>query len=176
MGRQYIGKVLLSHGIDFANYGISSSNGGDESSHPFTCALLAAHNTVGFYQNGNITHGGSGGNGLVTLDSSVGNEFSHEVGHNHGLGHYVDGFDGSVHRPAEEINSGWGWDSQTNVFIPNFYGMDSGKETCLPEPNDAECQPPFMGKYQYGTDSMAGGSPHWPGALQYHVHTQHDEN
>ena len=50
--RQRIGKVLLSHGIDLANYGIHSSKGSSESSHPFTCALLAAHNTVGLYQNG----------------------------------------------------------------------------------------------------------------------------
>ena len=56
--RQYIGKILLSHGIDFANYGISSSNGGSEQGHPFTCALLAAHNTVGKYQNGRQVHGG----------------------------------------------------------------------------------------------------------------------
>ena len=106
--RQYIGKILLSHGIDFANYGISSSNGGSEQGHPFTCALLAAHNTVGKYQNGIKVHGGSGGNGMVTLDSSTGNEFSHEIGHNYGLGHYVGGFDGTVHRPAHEINSSWG--------------------------------------------------------------------
>jgi len=155
--RQYIGKILLSHGIDLANYGINSSNGSSESSHPFTCALLAAHNTVGLYQNGRIVHGGSGGNGMITLDASTGNEFSHEVGHNYGLGHYVDGFKGSVHRHASEINSSWGWDSEANVFIPNFSQPNSGKDRCL----DGECQSPFLGKYQYGTDSMAGGSPNY---------------
>merc|ERR1719471_11887 len=107
--RQYTGKVLLSHGIDFANYGIFSSSG-SEAAHPFTCALFAAHNTRGVYQNGIIVHGGSGGNGIVTLDSSIGNEFSHEVGHNYGLGHYVGGFDGSVHRSANEIDSTWQWE------------------------------------------------------------------
>merc|ERR1719310_1416672 len=49
--RQYIGKILLSHGIDLANYGVSSSLAQSESPHKFTCALLAAHNTVGMYQN-----------------------------------------------------------------------------------------------------------------------------
>jgi hypothetical protein len=153
--RQYIGKLLLSHGIDLANYGISSSKGHSESSHPFTCAFLAAHNTVGMYQNGRIVHGGSGGNGMITLDSSTGNEFSHEVGHNYGLGHYPGGFDGSVHSSSDKINSSWGWDSQTNLFTPNFGSSDTGQDQC----QEGKCQPPFLGKYKYGTDSMAGGYP-----------------
>jgi hypothetical protein len=123
-----VGKILLSHGIDLANYGISSSLGQSESSHPFTCAFLAAHNTVGMYQNGRIVHGLSGGNGMITLVNSIGNEMSHEVGHNYGLGHYNGGFDGSVHRPADEINSSWGWDSQKNLFIPNFSPSDTGND------------------------------------------------
>merc|ERR1712194_819552 len=164
--RQFIGKVLLSHGIDLANYGISSSLSGSESPHPFTCALLAAHNTVGMYQNGRQVHGGSGGNGMITLDSSVGNEFSHEVGHNYGLGHYVDGFNGSVHRASNEINSSWGWDSQTNVFTPNFASSTTGKDRCL----DDKCQPAFDGRFQFGTDSMAGGSPAW-GSNRYTMYT-----
>ena len=88
--------------------------------------------------------GGSGGNGMVTLENSVGNEFSHEVGHNYGLGHYVDGFRGSVHRPASEVNSSWGWDSEKNVFYPNFSQGNNGLDQCL----DGECQSPYLGKYQ----------------------------
>ena len=155
--RQSTGKVLISHGIDLANYGITSSKSTAESSHPFTCALLAAHNTVGMYRNGRVVHGGSGGNGMITLDSSIGNEFSHEAGHNYGLGHYVGGFNGSVHRPSTEINSSWGWDSEKNIFFPNFKSDDSGSDTCL----DDICQLPYLGKYKFGTDSMAGGSPMW---------------
>jgi len=166
--RGFTGKLLMSHGIDLANYGISSSKSTSESSHPFTCALLAAHNTVGMYQNGRVVHGGSGGNGMVTLDSSIGNEFSHEVGHNYGLGHYVGGFDGSVHRPSNEINSSWGWDSQNNLFLPNFHSSDSGSDTCL----DDECQSPYLGKYKFGTDSMAGGSPMW-GQNRFTMYTPH---
>ena len=94
---------------------------------------------------------------MIALDSSTGNEFSHEVGHNYGLGHYVDGFKGSVHRPASEVNSAWGWDSEANVFIPNFSPNNSGNDRC----QDGQCQTPFLGKYQYGTDSMAGGSPQY---------------
>merc|ERR1712157_49435 len=124
------------------------------------------HNTVGMYQNGRIVHGGSGGNGMITLDSSIGNELSHEVGHNYGLGHYVDGFNGSVHRSADKINSSWGWDSQKNLFIPNFASVNTGQDQCL----DEQCQPPFMGKYKYGKDSMAGGSPNW-GSNRFTLYT-----
>lgn len=152
--RQSIGKELISLGIDNANYGLNSTPGRGEDSHPYVAAQLAAHNSRGKYANGIQVHGGSGGGGIVTLDSSLGNEFSHEVGHNYGLGHYVDGFKGSVHRSAENINSTWGWDADKNRLIPNFYPEPNGKETCL----DNECQPPFNG-HSFGLDAMAGGSP-----------------
>ncbi|EFJ9488297.1 peptidase M66, partial [Escherichia coli] len=119
--RQRIGKELVSHGIDNANYGLNSTAGLGENSHPYVVAQLAAHNSRGNYANGIQVHGGSGGGGIVTLDSTLGNEFSHEVGHNYGLGHYVDGFKGSVHRSAENNNSTWGWDGDKKRFIPNFY-------------------------------------------------------
>ncbi|MEO2228677.1 M66 family metalloprotease [Escherichia coli] len=152
--RQSIGKELISHGIDNANYGLNSTAGSGESSHPYVVAQLAAHNSRGNYANGIQVHGGSGGGGIVTLDSTLGNEFSHEVGHNYGLGHYVDGFTGSVHRSAEQINSTWGWDSDKKRFIPNFYPSRTHEKSCL---ND-QCQEPFDG-HKFGFDSMAGGSP-----------------
>eukprot|EP00537_Pseudo-nitzschia_pungens_P004226 CAMPEP_0172357256 /NCGR_PEP_ID=MMETSP1060-20121228/1626_1 /TAXON_ID=37318 /ORGANISM="Pseudo-nitzschia pungens, Strain cf. cingulata" /LENGTH=214 /DNA_ID=CAMNT_0013077835 /DNA_START=1082 /DNA_END=1722 /DNA_ORIENTATION=+ len=115
--REHIGKILLLHGIDLANYGISSSLAQSESPPSFhlRCAFLAAHNTVGMYQNGVVNRGWCGGNGMIALYESTGDEMSHEVGHNYGLGHYVGGFDGSVHRPANKINSAWGWDSKNNL-------------------------------------------------------------
>ena len=152
--RQSIGKELISHGIDNANYGINSSAGAGEGSHPYLVAQLTAHNSLGRYSNGVVVHGGSGGGGIVTLDNSIGNEFSHEVGHNYGLGHYVGGFRGSVHRPADQVNSTWGWDADKNRFIPNFSPTKSGKETCL----DDQCQAPFDGR-SFGKDAMAGGAP-----------------
>lgn len=163
--RQYIGKILLSHGIDLANYGIHSSLGQSERSHPYTCALMTAHNTRGVYQNGVIVHGGSGGNGMVTLTASIGNEFSHELGHNYRLGHYVGRFDGSVHRPADEINSSWQWDADLNIFTPNFASSVTGEDTCL----DEQCQSPFLGKFRYGTDSMAGGYPQWANRFTFYT-------
>ncbi|MFM7844993.1 MAG: M66 family metalloprotease [Planctomycetota bacterium] len=152
--RQQIGKELISHGIDNANYGIPSSAGVGEDSHPYVAAQLAAHNSSGKYSNGIVTHGGSGGGGIVTLDATLGNEFSHEVGHNYGLGHYVGGFQGSVHRSADQNNSTWGWDADQNRFLPNFSPIRSGKETCL----ENQCQSPFHGR-SFGLDAMAGGAP-----------------
>ena len=170
--RQFIGKILLSHGINLANYGISSSSGSSESSHPYTCALLTAHNTIGSYTNGIIKHGGSGGNGMITLDSSVGNEMSHEAGHNYGLGHYVRGFEGSVHRGASSTGSTWGWDSDLNVFVPNFRSSNTTLDMCCcPSNNNDQCEPAFLGKYQYGKDAMAGGEGGQWGANRYTLYT-----
>lgn len=163
--RQRIGKELISHGIDNANYGINSSAGEGEGSHPFVVAQLTAHNSRGSYANGIQVHGGSGGGGIVTLDNSLGNEFSHEVGHNFGLGHYVDGFRGSVHRSADQLNSSWGWDSDKHRFIPNFYPTRTNEAACL---ND-QCQPPFDGR-KFGFDAMAGGSP-FSGANRFTLYT-----
>lgn len=152
--RQSIGKELISLGIDNANYGINSTAGEGEGSHPYVVAQLAAHNSVGNYKAGLVVHGGSGGGGIVTLDDSLHNEFSHEVGHNYELGHYVGGFLGSVHRSADQINSTWGWDADKNRFIPNFAPVRSGKETRLED----QSQEPFDGR-SFGLDAMAGGSP-----------------
>lgn len=152
--RQHIGKELISHGIDNANYGLHSTAGAGEKSHPFAVAQLAAHNSRGVYSNGVKVHGGSGGNGMVTLDDSLGNEFSHEVGHNYGLGHYVDGFKGSVHRPADQVNSTWGWDADKRRFLPNFSPLRTGKDATL----EGQSQPPFDGR-SYGFDAMSGGAP-----------------
>ncbi len=152
--RQRIGKELISIGIDNANYGINSSIGEGESGHPYLASQLAAHNTRGNYENGVVTHGGSGGGGIVTLDSSLGNEFSHEIGHNFNMGHYPGGFDGSIHRQADAVNSTWGWDADLNKFIPNMSAKKSNQSACL----NGMCQAPFEGR-SFGSDSMAGGAP-----------------
>jgi hypothetical protein len=165
--RQRIGKELISLGIDNANYGIHSTPGEGEASHPYIAAQLTAHNSTGNYANGVVVHGGSGGGGIVTLDDSLGNEFSHEVGHNYGLGHYVGGFQGSVHRTADQPNSTWGWDADHNRFIPNFAPTRGGEATCL----ENECQPPFDGR-SFGKDAMAGGAP-LSGFHRFTLYTPH---
>jgi hypothetical protein len=185
--REYIGKELVSLGIDHANYGISSSRstGG---TYPFWTAQITAHNTIGKYANGNIIHGGSGGGGIVTLDSSIGNEFSHELGHNYGLGHYEGGAKGTIHRPANDVNSTWGWDSKRNILIPNFNKTPPApkisfspvlfQSNCLPigvDTNQSDCVAPFQIDdnlaYSFGNDSMGGGEPPWPSINRFTMYT-----
>ena len=184
-----LGKYLIGIGINNANYGVHSSSGKDHYG-TFACAQLNAHNTRGKYQNGIKTHGGSGGSGLVTLDSSVGNEFSHECGHNYGIGHYpaADGVTQSLHRPSDTPGSTWGWDSRNNVFLPNFQKEETERETCHDCDatyikdicQDAEkdksvgnknCQAPFEKLYSFGKDAMAGGEPFYKATNQFTMHT-----
>lgn len=40
---------------------------------------VVTHHARGKYSNGDVTHGLSGGNRMLTLIDSVGNEFSHEI-------------------------------------------------------------------------------------------------
>lgn len=166
--RQRIGKELVSLGINNANYGIHSSpgSGEDNLNKHFVAAGITAHSAIGKYVNGDVVHGLSGGGSIVTLESYVGNEFSHELGHNFGIGHYPGEFNGSVHRPANAINSAWGWDSDKNVFLPNFEKARSGNQTCY----EGQCQPPFHG-HSFNTDTMAGGYPMYPHFNGYTLHT-----
>ncbi len=163
--RQSVGKELISHGIDNANYGLHSTAGAGEGSHPYVAAQLTAHSSIGKYSNGVQVHGGSGGNGIVTLDDTLRNEFSHEVGHNYGLGHFEGGFEGSVHRSAGEFNSTWGWDWGSKRFIPNFAATRSDKDTTL----DGKRQAPFDGR-SFGLDAMAGGEP-FSNAVRFTLYT-----
>ncbi|NEQ39784.1 MAG: hypothetical protein F6K40_27460 [Okeania sp. SIO3I5] len=169
--RQKIAKILVSHGIDNANYGINSSGGGSERWHPFSSAQFTAHNAVGKYVNGVQVHGLSGGNGMVTLESSIGNEFSHELGHNFGLGHYPGGFNGAIDRPADQVNSTWGWDADHNFFIPNFEKIITNKEQCY----ESECTLPFVG-HRFGKGAMSGGAPLYTVQNGYTLHTPYELN
>ncbi|MEI2265782.1 M66 family metalloprotease, partial [Erwinia sp. CGal63] len=151
--RQRIGKELISLGINHANYGINCSEGAGEWT-PYLAGQLTAHNSVGKYANGTVIHGLSGGAGMVTLENSLGNEFSHEVGHNYDLVHYPGDFDGSVHQSADSINSTWGWDKDRRKFLPNFKPSITNKPSCY----EGVCQATFHGR-SFGFDPMAGGEP-----------------
>lgn len=167
--REDIGKVLICQGINYANYGMNSSAGSG-----YKIAIPAAQftvtNSVGKYENGVQIHGGSGGAAMVTLDQSIGNEFSHEVGHAYNLPHYPNGFDGSVHRPANKINSTWGWDADYDIFLPNFKVKIDNQPSCI----YGTCQPPFYG-HSFGFDPMAGGSPMSP-FNSFTMHTPYTAN
>ncbi|RXJ74132.1 hypothetical protein CS022_05810 [Veronia nyctiphanis] len=61
--RESIGKMLISLGINNANYGINTSDVFMQSGrgHPYSVAQMTVHSTIGVYQNGPVVHGGSGG-------------------------------------------------------------------------------------------------------------------
>ena len=64
--RGYIVKLLVSMGINHANYGIHSGIANKERT-PYTCGQVTATNSRGRYSNGVKIHGLSGGNSMITL-------------------------------------------------------------------------------------------------------------
>ena len=164
--RELIGKALISIGINHANYGIHSSIGHSSGTSVHSCAQITAHSSRGRYKNGVKGHGLSGGGSIVTLLNGIGNELSHEMGHNYGLSDYPFGFSGGVHRSSEHFGSTWGWDSVKNVFIPNFHRYISGEFACV----DGNCQEPFFGR-KFGYGAMGGGSVSYPFVNHFTLHT-----
>ncbi|MDA9557284.1 M66 family metalloprotease [Vibrio sp.] len=159
--RQRIVKEFIADSISNANYGVTSSEP-SEKGQLFNAGQINVHTSQGLYNNGVVVHGWSGGAGRATLAESIGNEFSHEIGHNWNLGHYPGGRNGSAHRPADEINSTWGWDSEYNTFRPNFDKNQTGLATCFNDVDSSwECIEPFHG-YPYYKGSMSGGTLSFP--------------
>lgn len=150
--RGYIAKELVSIGIDNANYGVNVSGGGSQWQ-PQYFNLVTDHIARGAYINGIVEHGYSGGGGIATLHETKGNEFSHELGHHYGLGHYPANGRGSLHGP----HTGWGWDAYKQRFIANFF-WDRGGNASV----GSDTVAPFAGLYRYNNDPMADGSPSSP--------------
>ncbi|MFD2452668.1 M66 family metalloprotease [Ideonella paludis] len=146
--REHIGKALVSVGINLANYGIHSSPGSSQNQ-PGYYAQVVVHHQKGNYTSGVVSHGLSGGNGMATLWDTTGNEFSHELGHNFGLGHYPNGFAGSVH----SRQSGWGYDAYRHRMIGNLEWGHSEAREFFGQPVGRFASRP------YGFDAMAGGGP-----------------
>lgn len=158
--RELIGKSLISMGINNANFGINETAGSAQWQ-PHYYNQYVTHKSLGVYSNGIKFHGLSGGNGMATLLDTVGNEFSHELGHAYGMGHYPGGGLLSTHNE----NSGWGWDALNNRFIANFFWNQSGVTDI-----EGEVTHPFNELYRYNTDAMAGGVSSSP-ISQYTHHT-----
>lgn len=148
--RENIGKALISVGINNANFGIVDSAGPSQAQ-PQHYRQVVVHTSIGKYKNGIHEHGLSGGNGMATLISTSGNEFSHELGHNHGLGHYPGGGEWS----AQHSTSGWGYDDWRQRFIGNVAWE---KPTGSIEIEGVVTQP-FKGQYTFNKDPMGGGEP-----------------
>lgn len=152
--RENTGKSTISVGINLANYGITSSSMASQNQ-PQLFQSVVAHHTAGLYNNGVQTHGLSGGNGMLTLWGSQGNEFSHEIGHHFGLGHYP----GSNLPPKSHFwsnhhaDSGWGFIGYRKRLRANVHwtaGVTGNQQ--------GGWSHQFLDLYSYAPDSMAGGS------------------
>lgn len=152
--RENTGKSTFSVGINLANWGVTSAGMASQSQPQVTQAAVI-HHARGMYANGAQTHGLSGGNGILTLIDSVGNEFSHEIGHHYGLGHYpgavtVDGVTNyfwSVHHH----DSGWGYIAYRKRMRANINWQASKTYG----PNG---MPVLDDTYAFNKDAMAGGN------------------
>ena len=149
--RENTGKSTFGVGINLANWGVTSASMQSQEQ-PQLTQNVNAHHARGKYVNGTFNHGLSGGNGMLTLIDSVGNEFSHEIGHHYGLRHYPGKVDDKKFWSEHHADSGWGFMPLRNRMRSNF---EWGRQDVGPGTEDA---PTFLGQYGYGRDAMSGGS------------------
>ena len=149
--RENTGKSTFGVGINLANWGVTSASMQSQEQ-PQLTQNVNAHHARGAYVNGTFNHGLSGGNGMLTLIDSVGNEFSHEIGHHYGLGHYPGKVGDMKFWSEHHADSGWGFMGLRNRMRGNFewWRKDVGPGT--------EDSPTFLSTYGYGRDAMSGGS------------------
>lgn len=150
--REDIGKALISIGINYANNAISTSVGTSQA--PVRhIHQITAHTNVGVYTHSEtgapetVVHGGSGGSGILTLEYTTGNEWSHEVGHNFSLGHYP--HMASVH----DMESGWGWDA----IYQRFIGSIDWKGGTAESSGGGEVSAPYLNIFRFLRDAQNGG-------------------
>ena len=159
--RENTAKATFGVGINLANWGITSASMASQEQPQVTQSVIV-HHARGKYKNGESNHGLSGGNGMLTLIDSTGNEFSHEIGHHYGLGHYPGEVNGDYFWSEHHANSGWGYNSIRNK-------MRSNLEWWKDNVGDGKTgKPTFLGTYAYGKDAMSGGSN--PGAFSRYTH------
>ena len=158
--RENTGKATFSVGINLANWGVSSSAMQAQNQPQLTQSVVAHHNR-GVYQNGTHSHGLSGGNSILTLYSSSGNEYSHEIGHHYGLGHFPGQSGDNYFWSGHHHDSGWGYMSHRKRMRANIHwwrGKNDGMSG----------QPVLDDTYSFGTDAMAGG--HYSSSLSSYTH------
>ncbi|CAM4267214.1 M66 family metalloprotease [Acinetobacter pragensis] len=152
--RENVGKSTFSVGINLANWGVTSASMSSQSQPQLTESVIV-HHSRGRYANGYSTHGLSGGNGMLTLVDSVGNEFSHEIGHHYGLGHYP----GAVTTAgvtnyfwaSHHADSGWGYIANRNKMRGNLIWAS----TSLWDASTGTAN--FKNLLPYSRDAMSGG-------------------
>ncbi|TXY05692.1 M66 family metalloprotease [Vibrio mimicus] len=158
--REAIGKAMVSTGINNANVGILSSAGYSQH-YNRRFNHITAHTNVGVYTKKDtdlpevVVHGGSGGGGIVTLEATTGNEWSHELGHNYGLGHWP--YMASIH----DMESGWGWDAFYQRFIGNLHW----KGDVYTQQQGDDIVPPFKDAFSFLRDAQNGGEQEYVGTI-----------
>ena len=149
--RENTAKSTFGVGINLANWGVTSASMQSQQQPQLTQSVIV-HHARGKYANGESNHGLSGGNGMLTLIDSVGNEFSHEIGHHYGLGHYPGSVGNNMFWAAHHADSGWGYIAFRNKMRGNLnWGTTDLGDGQNGVPN-------FLGKYAYGWDAMSGGA------------------
>ena len=149
--RENTAKSTFGVGINLANWGVTSASMASQEQPQITQSVVA-HYARGKYSNGEATHGLSGGNGMLTLIDSVGNEFSHEIGHHYGLGHYPGSVGDNMFWAAHHADSGWGYIAFRNKMRGNLNWTTTNLG------DGANGVPNFLNKYAYGWDAMSGGA------------------
>lgn len=158
--RENTGKSTVSVGVNLANFGATSS-GMQSQSQPQLFQHVLAHHNVGNYSNGVQSHGLSGGNGMLTVYATRGNEFSHEIGHHYGLGHYPGAKDGNNFWAGHHHDSGWGYIAYRKRMRGNLNWSKSDTTAMAGMPD-------YAGIYAFGTDAMSGG--HYSSSLSKYTH------
>ncbi|MBJ7435017.1 MAG: ricin-type beta-trefoil lectin domain protein [Acinetobacter sp.] len=148
--RENVGKSTFSVGINLANWGITSASMASQNQ-PQLTQTVVAHHSRGKYANGESNHGLSGGNGMLTLYDSVGNEFSHEIGHHYGLGHYPGQEKGNDFWTSHHADSGWGYIPYRNMMRGNL--IWNNKDLWASSTGIAN----FLALYPHSRDAMSGG-------------------
>ncbi|WP_202743784.1 M66 family metalloprotease [Acinetobacter calcoaceticus] len=147
-----IGRSNFSFGIHLANVGVTSASL-ESWEHSELTQSVMAHHVQGRYSNGDIIHGLIGTEGVVTLQSSVGNEFSHEIGHHYDLDD-LDGEDEENNNRfwgSHHADSGWGYIAYRGKMRGNL----NWKSTEFSDGSDGV--PNFFDIYPYAWNAMSGG-------------------
>lgn len=147
--RENVAKSQVSVGINMANFGYTSNH--MNQGHPHVFKQITNHHAWGMYQNGRVSHGLSGGNGIGTLYATWGNEASHEWGHAYGLGHYPgQGLTEDGRWAVHHADSGWGYIAHRDHMRANLFGVDE------------------LDAYNFKRDAMSGGSDGGPFSVYTH--------
>ena len=158
--RENTAKSTFSTGINLANIGVTSA-GMVSQENPHLTQSAVIHHARGVYINGVHNHGLSGGNGQLTLIDSVGNEFSHEIGHHYGLGHYPGQQGDNYFWAGHHHDSGWGYIAYRKRMRANLH-WNRGKNDGM------NGMPVYADAYSFGSDAMSGG--HYASSLSRYTH------